>query len=222
MKGMIQYLRSRNLVPVLVIYFSVGVAGMILPVTRELFKELTPFSLIMSFALLHLHHDRFDLKFWLVAIFIFAAGVAVEAAGVATGLIFGEYSYGKTLGPQIFHTPLMIGVNWLMLVYCSLYITGRFIEHTYYRVIAASALMVVYDFALEPAAVYLDMWSWGGGPVPMQNYIAWFLIALLFNSVAVRFRLPASKNKLAGPLFFIQLTFFILIDIWIFVEAIWG
>ncbi len=219
---MISYLRSRNLVPIVAIYFSVGVAGMILPATRELFKDLTPLSLLMSFALVLLHHERFDTRFWLVSLFVFAAGVAVEAVGTATGLIFGEYSYGGTLGPKIFDTPLIIGINWLMLVYCSLYITGRFIEHSYFRVIAASALMVIYDFALEPAAIYLDMWNWGGGPVPLQNYIAWFVIAFVFNWVGERFRLTPPENKLAAPLFFIQLLFFILLDIWIFAERIWG
>ena len=41
-------------------------------------------------------------------------------------------------------------------------------------------LMVVYDFALEPAAIDLNMWDWGG-PVPMQNYIAWLVISLVLT-----------------------------------------
>ena len=218
----IRTLRSWNLVPVLIIYYAVGVAGLIVPATRELFMELTPFSLLMSITLLLLYHDRFDTRFWLTSLAIFAAGFLVEMAGVETGLIFGEYTYGDTLGPKLIHTPLMIGVNWLMLVYCSNYIAGKFIEPLYFRSIVAAAMMVVYDFALEHAAMRFDMWDWEGGVVPLQNYVAWFVVAFLLNYLAGAMRLTARENKLALPLFFIQLVFFILLDIWIFGERIWG
>ena len=219
MKKIFTYLRSKNLVPILLLYFSVGVAGMILPLTRELFKALTPFSLLASLALVLVHHRQPTLRFWSVALFILVAGIAIEAAGVATGLIFGAYSYGETLGPKLFHTPLMIGVNWLLLVYCSHTIVARYVDHLYFRAVAAAALMVVYDVALEPAAIALDMWTWEGGAVPLQNYLAWFGIAFLFHLVAGRYRLYDLENKLAGPLFFIQMGFFIALDIWIYTGA---
>jgi putative membrane protein len=215
------YLRSRNLVPILILYFTVGLAGMIIPATRSLFQSLTPFSLLASLALLLLHHPRYSAQFWFFSAFILLAGIAVEVAGVSTGLLFGEYSYGTTLGPKLFHTPLMIGVNWLMLVYCSLSIAGRFVEHGYFKAITAAVLMVVYDIALEPAAIYLDMWSWSGVAVPLQNYLAWFIIGFLLNSVAGRFRIYSRENKLALPLFFIQLGFFIALDIWIIAQVTW-
>lgn len=217
----LSYIRSKNLVPVLVLYFSVGLVGMILPFTRSIFQNLTPFSLLMSFILLLLFHDRFDPRFWTISAFIFFAGIGIEALGVATGKIFGEYTYGGTLGPEIFHTPLMIGLNWLMLVYCTLSIVSRFVETRYFRAIGAATLMVVYDFALEPAAIHLEMWSWSGGAVPLQNYLAWFFIAFIFSFLADHFRLTSRENKLAMPLFFIQLCFFIILDLWIFAAKLW-
>jgi putative membrane protein len=113
----------------------------------------------------------------------------------------------------------MIGVNWFLLVYCSLSIVDRYIDTPYFRAVAAAALMVVYDFALEPAAIRLDMWSWAGGAVPLQNYLAWFIIAFLFNSLAGRLGVFDRENKLALPLFFIQMGFFIVLDLWIFFIA---
>jgi putative membrane protein len=212
----IHFLRSKNLVPVLILYFSVGLAGMIIPSTRPLFQVLTPFSLIASLILLLAHHHPYSPRFWWIAIFIFLAGIAVEMVGVATGQPFGTYSYGETLGPKILHTPLMIGVNWLLLVYATQSIVGRFVDQPYFRAVTGAALMVVYDFALEPSAIYLDMWSWQGGAVPLQNYLAWFVVAFLFHLVAGKFGIFDRENKLALPLFFIQLGFFIALDIWIF------
>jgi putative membrane protein len=221
MERIIKYLRSRNLVPILILYFSVGLAGMIVPATRGIFQSLTPFSLLASLALLLIHHGKFSARFWLVSFLIFLAGIAVEIAGVSTGLLFGEYSYGNTLGPKIFHTPVMIGVNWFLLVYSTLSIVDRYIETPYFRAVAAAVLMVVYDFALEPAAIQLDMWTWAGGAVPLQNYLAWFIIAFIFNYVGGRAGTFDRANKLALPLFFIQLGFFVALDLWIYFSAIW-
>lgn len=221
MNSVVSFLRSKKLVPILVIYYSVGIVGMVLPVTRSLFQSLTPLSLLMSIALLFIYHEPHSRKFWFLSIIIFAAGFGLEVLGVTTGLLFGAYTYGETLGLKLFHTPLMIGVNWLLLVYCSLTIVGKFIDSIYFRAVVAAALMVVYDFALEPAAIYTGMWEWEGGAVPMQNYVAWFLIGFVLNYVAARFRLVARENKIAQPLFFIQFGFFIALDIWIFAEKIW-
>jgi len=215
MNRIFQYLRSRNLVPVLILYFGVGLAGMIIPATRPLFQALTPFSLIASLALLLIHHRHYTPRFWWIATLILLAGIAVEMVGVSTGQPFGSYSYGATLGPKLLHTPLMIGVNWLLLVYATHSIVAGYVDPPYFRAVAASALMVVYDFALEPSAVFTGMWSWEGA-VPLQNYLAWFVIAFLFHSLAGRFGIYDRENKLALPLFFIQLGFFIALDIWIF------
>ena len=39
-----------------------------------------------------------------------------EAIGVNTGLLFGTYEYGANLGFKIFGVPLIIGVNWTVLI----------------------------------------------------------------------------------------------------------
>ena len=220
MKEILERIRNFNLAPWLVIFYSVGVAGMIIPQTRELFKFLVPLNLLMNVMLLLIYHGKLDVRFAWKALVIYSAGFIVEIAGVNTGLIFGSYSYGPTLGPQLFYTPLIIGVNWLMLVYASLVITSRFFEKRYFRVILAAVLMVVYDFALEPSAIDLDMWDWGGA-VPMQNYLAWLVISLVLVWFADRTGMVNRQNKIAAPLFFVQLGFFILLDLWIVIRELW-
>ncbi|MBN1131567.1 MAG: carotenoid biosynthesis protein [Bacteroidales bacterium] len=218
----LNYIRSRNIVPILVLFYAVGLAGMIVPQTRELFKLLTPFTLLLSTALLLVHHQNYSGRFWLTAVMIFLAGFFVEVIGVNTGVIFGDYSYGPTLGVKLLNTPLIIGVNWLMLVYCTLAIAGRYLENGYFRTVAAAAAMVVYDFVLEPSAIYFDMWNWAGQAVPLQNYIAWFAVALLFGFTANRMGMVHRENKLATPLVFIQMIFFVALDLFIYAEKIWA
>jgi putative membrane protein len=65
------------------------------------------------------------------------------------------------------------------------------------------------------------MWSWSGGAVPLQNYLAWFIIAFILNYVAGRTGTFDRENKLALPLFFIQMGFFIALDLWFYISAVW-
>jgi len=200
------------------IYYSVGIAGLIIHATREYFRSAISFTLLASVFILAWYHGKFSRRQVTAAMLVFAAGYLVEVAGVATGLLFGDYHYGGSLGPRVFGTPLMIGVNWLFLVYCSNVIAGRFVEPLYFRSLVAGSMMVVFDIALEPSAMWLGMWDWAGGVVPLQNYLAWFVIAVGLNYLAGAMRLPNPKNKLAAPLFFIQLVFFLLLDIWMIFE----
>jgi putative membrane protein len=214
MNRIIDKIRAFNIVPYIFIFYSVGIVGLLLPQTHELFKALVPLNLLLSLGLLLLYHGKMDSGFIWKALFIFIAGILVELVGVNTGIIFGTYEYGPTLGLKLYHTPIIIGVNWLMLVYCSLVIVSQITEMAYFRAILGASLMVVYDIVLEPAAIDLKMWDWGG-PVPMQNYIAWFIISFLLICFADRFKLVNRLNKTASPLFFIQLLFFIILNLWI-------
>jgi len=213
--------REFNIVPYLVIFYMVGVVGMIIPQTREVFIRLVPYNLMLNILLLFLYHGKITSRFLWPALAIYLAGFFIEVLGVGTGLIFGSYTYGTILGPQVFHTPLLIGINWLMLVYGSLVISSWFMETRYFRVLIAAVLMVVYDFALEPAAIDIVMWDWGG-PVPFRNYIAWFLISLVMAWFADLTGMVNKQNKIAAPLFFIQLGFFVILDIWMWIKEIWA
>ncbi len=217
MNSLIDKIRSINLVPYLFIFYAIGLAGMVIPYTHEIFKALVPLNLLLNVGLLLVYHGNITMRFVFYAFLIFFLGLLIEILGVETGVIFGEYAYGTTLGPKIFHTPLMIGVNWFMLVYITLTISHRFFEVRYFRVLMAAVMMVVYDFALEPAAIALNMWSWGGA-VPMQNYIAWLVISFILIYISDHARLVEPKNKIAAPLFYVQILFFIGLDVFLFLK----
>jgi putative membrane protein len=132
----------------------------------------------------------------------------IESIGVNTGLIFGEYVYGETLGYQIFETPLIIGMNWLFLVYVSSSLTGKIISGKFISFLFPPVLMVVYDLVLEQVAPDLGMWNWNNEVIPLQNYIAWFVVALLFVLVFRLFNIKTS-NKIAPLIFILQFLFFL-------------
>ena len=218
----------RESTKILLWVYGVGLAGMLLPFTRELFIKITPLNLLFAVAFLF-YGEKPALRVIITGSVIAVASFLVEAYGVNTGEIFGHYTYGKALGPALLNTPLIIGLNWFLLIYCTNVISrqiwsliperepGRLTSalKSLFIVFAGSLLMVLYDLFLEPAAMRLDMWSWEGDRVPARNYLAWFLFSALFHSV-VRLWGEESINRKALPLFAVQVIFFAVIDLFYF------
>ena len=199
--------KSNLIIGLLILYYAVGTGLFLIQETRPLFKLLTPVSLIMSFGAVLVMHEEWSWK-WLIAFLtVFLASLLAEVIGVRTGLLFGEYAYGKTLGIKILDTPLLIGLNWLLLVYCTAAIANvtRFSKTG--RIFLGAGLMVTYDLVLEYVAPVMDMWSWESRYPGLRNFIMWFVLALGFHTLFQKSGLTV-KNKPARYLFGIQFLFF--------------
>ncbi|MDD4108622.1 MAG: carotenoid biosynthesis protein [Prolixibacteraceae bacterium] len=207
-------MKNRTLVRaaiILAVFYLVGLTGFIIPATYQLFSRLTPVALLLSAVILILFHKpHFHAKTVVAFITIMILSFFIEVAGVKTGVIFGNYEYGKGLGPKFMETPLLIGLNWIMLVYCSKIMVDKHFRNVKIKIFVAPLIMVSYDLILELAAPELDMWHWQGGTVPVRNYIAWFLVALLFHIILNKLKISFS-NKIAIPVFIVQFMFFLIL-----------
>jgi putative membrane protein len=202
--------KSHYTLAVVFILHAVGVAGFNSE-WKDYFQLLTPLNLLISIIALLLFQEGKNALFWITAVGIYVAGFGVEWLGVKTGQIFGVYEYGATLGLKLDGIPLMIGVNWLMLALVSAGVTSRMPLPWFMKAIVAAALMVFLDFLIEPVAMAFDMWNWDGMVIPIQNYIAWYVIALMM--LLVYFYLPFGKsNKVAAGLYLILFGFFTLLN----------
>jgi putative membrane protein len=74
----------------------------------------------------------------------------------------------------------------------------------------AATIMVLYDVLLEPVAVRFDFWSWAGAAIPIQNYIAWWVIGFVMLS-GVYYFVKNLKKKLAIYVILVQALFFIIV-----------
>ena len=102
----------------------------------------------------------------------------------------------------------MMSVTWLTTVYLTRHIAELVAKDPLLVSLFASALMVALDFFIEPFAIKYGMWSWANQVVPMQNYIAWFVIGVFLQYVFIK-TIKMPNNKLALPIYLIQLAFFI-------------
>jgi putative membrane protein len=193
----------------LIVFYTVGVIGLLLPATHSLFVKMVPGALILSALLLVLFHED-GLKVQLLGLLavIFLISFFVEAVGVNTGVVFGNYQYGNALGVKLFNTPLMIGLNWVSLVYLSSSVAIRYFSVSWKSALIASFMMIAYDLVLEQVAPIIDMWYWHSNVIPMQNYLAWFVLALIFNGLISWLKVKI-YNSLALMVLICQFLFFL-------------
>ena len=126
-----------------------------------------------------------------------------------TGFPFGNYSYGPVLGFQLFEVPLLIGVNWLLLVYVCGEIFHNRIKNDFLAAGLGSLLMVLLDVLIEPVAVKLDFWSWENEVIPLSNFIGWFGIAFII--LLIYRKLTFDKSNVLSLYLLINLAIFFLL-----------
>ena len=194
----------------LIIIYTVGALGFIFQYQYDLLLSLTPLNLSLSLGFLLFFHHSFNKNFILWASFIFLAGWLLEWVGVKTGFPFGEYEYGKTLGWAIDGIPLMMGVNWLVLIYCNHIIAHKINKNPYFIALFTAVSMTIMDYFLEPVAVKHQFWTWYGADVPISNYAGWFVYAFILALSSHWFKIEI-KNPIAIGLLIIQFLFFIVL-----------
>jgi putative membrane protein len=211
LKKTVNTFRSELLVAILVIFYTVGTVGILREASREQFLSLSFFNLLLSFSVLVV--GRKD-RTWLFYAFVglcYATGLIAEYIGVHTGLLFGEYSYGENLGLKVMGIPLIIGVNWAMLVLTS----GSFLVHynlgNWLKSMLAAALMTGLDAIMEPVAMKSDFWNWKNGAIPFYNYVCWFFISWALLWIGFKLKLIES-NKVSKALFILLSVFFTILS----------
>lgn len=198
---------------IIILFHFVGLYGFLNTELIELFIRLVPLHLMLMLLLMMISGYDGSKNFLVFALVVYSAGFLIEVAGVNTGLIFGSYTYGQTLGLQIWQTPLLIGANWLILVYTTGVVLTAYNFNKYVFAFFGAAVLVGIDFLIEPVAIKYDYWSWAGGIIPLQNYLGWFVVAfamfLFFEKMTFR-----KQNSAAIVLFVAQICFFIILNKW--------
>ena len=210
-----------------ILFHVIGITG-ILFFDKDFFIRSTPFNLLLMFALLLWTQEKQNKFFLLFIATCFLAGVGVEIIGVNTSALFGSYQYGNVLGTKIMNVPLIIGINWFIIIYCCGISVHTLLMKIINRmpvtetttpqalkalsiIIDGAMLAVFFDWLMEPVAVKLNYWHWNGdGSVPFYNYTCWFIISVLLLTI-FHFCKFEKQNKFAVNLLLVQFMFFLVL-----------
>ncbi|POR02281.1 hypothetical protein AU468_06745 [Alkalispirochaeta sphaeroplastigenens] len=195
------------------VLYTVGALGHIYDPTRALMLAMTPWFLLTLgvVTLVPLLVQR-EITLWVWIVGTFLVTYLLEVLGVYTGLVFGGYRYGRGMGFPVFGVPPLIGFNWVLVCLGAARLVQGWRIPRGAKALAAAVLATAFDYLMEPVAIALGYWSWVGGEIPLQNYAAWFLIAL-GAGVCYFFALPGVKTRLPPVHLGAQTLFFLILRI---------
>lgn len=206
------FINEKNAFRLLLAMHVAGVIGLSIEESRPLFQLLTPFNLIATAAIL-LHFEKHKgLRYLYFIMATFILGFGFEVIGVKTGVIFGDYNYGATLGFKWLEVPLTIGLNWVVLIYLTRGVASQLTDSPLLTVLISSVLMVLLDLLIEPVAIKFDFWQWENGNIPLKNYLGWFGLSCLIQAVGLKL-FPKSNNKLYLRILALEFIFFGVLNI---------
>ena len=193
----------------LIVLYASGLIGMHIPAVSATFISLVPLTLWFTGFICFWYFPKPSIQAYILLAAIAVAAWMLEVAGVRTGQIFGEYAYGRTLGYQVIHVPITIGINWILLVM----VTGAVVAEWNVggkigRAALGAGLMTALDVLIEPVAVHFDFWQWNNNNIPVQNFIAWWVASFFFHWVYISADLPA-KSSLFRLIAALQFLFFL-------------
>ncbi|MCF8360236.1 MAG: carotenoid biosynthesis protein [Prolixibacteraceae bacterium] len=207
-------LTVRDATRFLIVFYIVGIIGFFIPYSREIFEKMIPLSLLVNLFLLFLFHKPYNVKHLAFFGSVVLLTFLIEAVGMNTGVLFGEYLYGESLPVKLFGTPIIIGLNWLLLSYGVVQLMRMNKQLRRYIIILGAAAMTLFDFMMEPVAMKTGMWSWSYNIIPWQNFIMWFILSAIIIAGFELFSIK-TDNKIAGRIFLFQLFFFVVLNIFL-------
>ncbi|MGE4454544.1 MAG: carotenoid biosynthesis protein [Sphaerochaeta sp.] len=197
----------------LVIFYLVGTIAHIIDATLPLMLLLTPYSILLtSFTGFFFDVREENKRLLLWSLITFQITLFLEIVGVATSLVFGAYTYGDTLGVKLLGVPLLIGINWTIIILGIADVVRQKVTNNALAALITASLTVLFDYVMEPVAIAFDYWNWTAGSIPQQNYIDWFAIAFLFSYLFFRNNLH-SANKVPTIIVMIQFLFFLSLQV---------
>jgi putative membrane protein len=173
----------------------------------EWFITKTPLNLLSLGLIMLVYFPLYSAKSIKIFVLCFIVGLTVEWVGVHTGVLFGDYSYGDNLGWKISGVPLLIGMNWAILVFTTAIVAQKITKNRWLAMVLGAFLMMSLDILLEFSAPSLSFWSFEGGSAPLKNYIDWFWISFILHYVVQRWKLEGDF-RLSANLYAAQFVFF--------------
>lgn len=204
---MYKSIKKYTLYFLILVYVSGAIGFLINPV---FFKPFTPFTLLLT-CLVFLIYQPIHQKNYLVS-FVIAAffGFVCEVIGTKTGCVFGNYYYGNVLGYKVLAVPLVVSLNWALLINASTLMSGYFFKDKIKIAFLSAAMTTLTDGLIEQLAPALDFWYFTPGLAGFHNYAAWFVISFLlswfFSDAFVK-----GDRKIATVIMVLQVFFFGLI-----------
>lgn len=158
------------------------------------FLALTPLNLSVNFLIVIFSLTDQSYKVIQAISIPLILGFITEVLGVNFDLIYGSYAYGDNLGPKLLGVPFIICINWCLLTMVTADVAKRVVQNKSLRILIGGFFMMFLDVLIEISAPRFDFWEFKDGIVPLQNYIAWLVVACLAHCWYQSFKIKTNSK----------------------------
>ncbi len=208
---MLKNYKSYLLYFLILVYVSGSIGFVVNP---AFFSPFTPYTLLLTCLVFLIHSPLADKKFLIAFFSIAFLGFIIEVIGVKTGLVFGKYSYGDGLGIKLLEVPLIISINWAMLICAGIRIISGIFANKITVLLVAALLVTLIDLLIEQVAPKLDFWQFEGGLPGLHNYLGWIGVAF-FTSYFFYPTIIKGNRSVSFIILILQIIFFTSLFIFI-------
>lgn len=195
----------------LILVYFCGTFGFAL--NPDFFRPFTPFTLVLTSLVFLIYQPRNNLSYLSAFLTLVLLGFAAEAIGVKTGWVFGDYYYGKALGYKMLGVPLVISLNWALLIASGVLVGSWFADNKVTASLLSATIITGVDLLIEQVCAKMDFWYFESGLAGFQNYLAWFLISFVcsfsFYNILSKGNKSVAFIILSLQIFFFGITYII-------------
>ena len=164
-------------------------------------------------------------KLWLIGTAV-VYGFLLEQGAI---VVFERYAYHLSGFPMtLLDVPLTIAFAWAAIVYSALETAERFgLDDA--AVPAFTALYLLHiDLAVDAVAIRIPFWTWEYSGawfgVPLNNFVGWYLIGLLFAGAYLGFRQRVRSRplRMAATLGTAVVSLIVVLELWLRFVAVHG
>lgn len=201
---------ERAILLFLILMYTSGAIGMW--INPQAFIPYTPVVMLIFAGYFSYVHRFESAGFFITLIGIGVLSFAIEAIGVNTGYVFGNYHYGTAFGTAFLGVPLAIGLNWIVVL------TACWGVFSFYKLplmvhCALSATLCTFiDMLMEPLAPQFNWWFFSEGFAGPYNYLSWFLWSFILGYV-FKTALFQVKFRAAGHWLLLNIIYFLILNI---------
>ncbi len=181
-------------------------------IAPQFFVQFFPFLILLNAIALVFSGPYKNKDFLRFCLFVCVAGFAISLSGLRTGKLFGMYFYGDSLGFKLKEVPVLTGVYWLVLTLSAQSLSSKITSHFFGASALGAFFILTIDILTEHAASALDLWHWHQNQIPIQNYVMWFVLSLLFLGIGGILKVE-KENHLGVLSFSLLLVFWCVINL---------
>ncbi|MFK7798856.1 MAG: carotenoid biosynthesis protein [Aureispira sp.] len=193
---------------VLMIVYMASLIGFTTPHQQAWYLYYTPYFLLLNLVILLLYQRQWNRYAGFFGGIVLITTALVEGVAVYTNTLYGNYSFGASLGYPIAGVPIILPIYWLIIIGSTAILTAKVVpKSSVGRILIGTGLTLTLTITIQQVANRLNFWVLD--PQQLWQYVlVQGVVATLLHFLFVHWKV-SSDNRIAGYVYGGLLIFFI-------------